>query len=325
MKAPQLLCCVMAFAVALAGCRGAGTQADANKTAKDVASDIKGETKKIAAKAGDELADGWLTTKIQSKFVADREIKATDINVSARDGVVTLKGRVQNEPMRSLAVAIAQNTDGVKQVVDQLFVMVAAPVAVADPANGATAGAVATTGRAVSERTLPTDDARITSGIQAKYFLDDKIKGRRIDVTSSNGIVTLHGEVGSDDERAQALLLARSAEGVQRVEDNLTVVIEQHSEAPPSPALTAAPGAVAQPPAAAKVDDTAMTTRLQTKLSSDGLVKGADIQVTAKNGVILLEGTVPTRAAKQRALTLAGEAEGVTQVVDRIRVGKRTK
>jgi osmotically-inducible protein OsmY len=47
--------------------------------------------------------------------------------------------------------------------------------------------------------------------------------------------------------------------------------------------------------------------------------------VTAKNGVILLEGTVPTRAAKQRALTLAGEAEGVTQVVDRIRVGKRTK
>jgi len=324
MKAPQLLCCVMAFAVALAGCEGAGTKADANKTAKDVASDIKGETKKIAAKAGDELADGWLTTKIQSKFVADREIKATDINVSSRDGVVTLKGRVQNEPMRSLAVAIAQNTDGVKQVVDQLFVMVAAPVAVADPANAATGGAVATTGRAVPESTPRTDDARITSGIQAKYFLDDKIKGRRIDVTSSNGIVTLHGEVGSDDERAQALLLARSAEGVQRVEDSLTVVTEQ-SEAAPSPALTAAPSAVAQPPAAAKVDDTAMTTRLQTKLSSDGLVKGADIQVTAKNGVILLEGTVPTRAAKQRALTLAGEAEGVTQVVDRIRVGKRTK
>jgi len=324
MKAPRLLCGVMALAVALTGCRGVGTQADASKTAKAVASDVKGETKKVAAKAGDELADGWLTTKIQSKFVADREIKATDINVSSRDGVVTLKGRVQNEPMRSLAVAIARNTSGVKQVVDQLSVMVAAPVAPARPANAVTAGAVATTGSAVPDSTARTDDARITSGIQAKYFLDDKVQVRRIDVNSSNGIVTLHGEVGSDHERAQALLLARTTEGVQRVEDNLTVVIEPQSSATSSPALSSAPSATESRTAAAKVDDTT-TTRLQTTLSSDGLVKSADIHVTAKNGVILLEGTVPTSAAKQRALTLAREAEGVTQVVDRIRVGKRTK
>ena len=184
-------------------------------------------------------------------------------------------------------VHFARPTDGVKQVVDQLFVMVAAPVALADPAKAATAGAVATTGNAVPGSTPRTDDARITSGIQAKYFLDDRVKGRRIDVTSSNGIVTLRGEVGSDDERAQALLLARTTEGVQRVEDNLTVMIEQQSEAAPTPALSAAPSAVAQRAAAAKVDDTAMTTRLQTKLSSDGQVKSADIQVTAKNGVIL--------------------------------------
>src|SRR6185503_6731623 len=159
--------------------------------------------KKVAGKAGDELADGWLTTKIQSKFVADREIKATDIEVSSREGVVTLKGRVQNEPMRSLAVAIAQNTNGVKQVVDQLSVMVAAPVA-ARPANAVTAGAVATTGSAVPDSTPRTDDARITAGIQAKYFLDDRVKARRIEVKSSNGIVTLRGDVGSDDEHAQA-------------------------------------------------------------------------------------------------------------------------
>jgi osmotically-inducible protein OsmY len=62
-----------------------------------------------------------------------------------------------------------------------------------------------------------------------------------------------------------------------------------------------------------------------TRLSSEHLVKGADIQVTAKSGVLLLEGTAPSTAAKQRALTLARETEGVTQVVDRIRVGKRAK
>jgi osmotically-inducible protein OsmY len=321
MKAPQLLLGVTALAVALTGCQ---RQADVNRAASAVASDAKVGTEKVAAKAGDQLADGWLTTKIQSKFVADPDIKATDVNVSSRDGVVTLKGRVQNEPMRSLAVAIAQNTDGVTQVVDQLSVTIAGPVA-APPANTATAHAVATTGTAVPASTPRIDDARITTGILAKYFLDDKVKGRRIDVDSSNGIVTLRGEVGSDDERIQALLLARTTEGVQRVEDNLTVVIDQQGGATAVPASSAAPSASTQGTAAPKADDATLTTRVVTRLSSEPLVKSAGIQVSARRGVLLLEGTVPTTATKQRALTLARETEGVTQVVDRIRVGKHTR
>jgi len=42
-------------------------------------------------------------------------------------------------------------------------------------------------------------------------------------VQAANGVVTLRGSVASETERAQALLLARSASGVQRVEDYLVV------------------------------------------------------------------------------------------------------
>jgi len=49
-------------------------------------------------------------------------------------------------------------------------------------------------------------------------------------------------------------------------------------------------------------------------------VKSAPIEVTAKSGVVLLRGTVPTRAAKERALTVARGTDGVTQVVERIQV-----
>ncbi len=224
MKTPQLLCGVIALTAALAGCDRTATQADAKKIATDVAAGVKAGTQKAAAKAGDELADGWLIAKIQSKFVADHEITATDIDVSSRDGVVTLKGRVLNEPMRSLAVAIAKNTDGVTKVVDQLSVMIASPVAPSRPGNS-TGGAVATTGKVTDAATRPgaLDDARITSSIQAKYFLDDRIKGRQISVDTSNGVVTLRGEVGGETERREALLLARTTEGVKRVEDSLTV------------------------------------------------------------------------------------------------------
>ena len=312
MKAPQLFGGALTLAIALSGCHRPASKAEVQQTASDAAATVKVES----AKAREQLADAWLTTKIQSKFVGDREIKATDINVSSHDGVVTLKGRVLNDPMRKLAVAIAQNTDGVRQVVDQLNVEIAPPVP-ARAQNAATPDAVATTGTAgniARPATVSTsDDARITSSIQSKYFMDERIKGRHIDVATDGGVVTLNGEVGDETERAEALLLARTTEGVKRVEDSLTVTAGQSSSA----TSTATP-----PTAVAPAGDETLTARIKSQLSADTQIKGAPLDVSAKNGVVLLQGTVTTRAAKQRALTLARGTDGVTQVVDRIRIGK---
>jgi osmotically-inducible protein OsmY len=315
MKAPQLFGGALTLAIALSGCHRPASKAEVQQTASDAAAKVKVES----AKAREQLADAWLTTKIQSKFVGDHEIKATDINVSSHDGVVTLKGRVLNDPMRKLAVAIAQNTDGVRQVVDQLNVEIAPPVP-ARAQNAATPDAVATTGTAgntARPATVPaSDDARITSSIQSKYFMDERIKGRHIDVATEGGVVTLNGEVGDETERAQALLLARTTEGVKRVEGSLTVTGGQPSAA----TSTAAPSTAAAP-----AGDETLTARIKSQLSSDTQIKGAPLDVSAKNGVVLLQGTVTTKAAKQRALTLARGTDGVTQVVDRIRIGRAKK
>jgi osmotically-inducible protein OsmY len=67
--------------------------------------------------------------------------------------------------------------------------------------------------------------------------------------------------------------------------------------------------------------DDMLVARVQSQLSTDATANGGAIEVTAKNGVVLLQGTVPTSAVKQRALMAARGVEGVTQVVDRIRVG----
>jgi osmotically-inducible protein OsmY len=77
--------------------------------------------------------------------------------------------------------------------------------------------------------------------------------------------------------------------------------------------------------APAPVGDEALTAHVRSQLSSDTQLKGAPLDVSAKSGVVLLQGTVTTNAAKQRALTLARGTEGVTQVVDRIRIRKATK
>ena len=306
MKSPQLFCCLVVLGSVAAGCHQAPTREDVKQNAQATAADIKTKS----AEAKDRLADAWITTQVKSKLVGDREIRARDIDVDTHDGVVTLKGRVLNEQLRQLAMVLANRTSGVRQVVDQLQVQVAPPTNV--QWNRGTPGAVATSGSgdANAPVTIVSDDARVAAAIQSKYFQDDRIKGRHIEVTSHGGVVTLNGEVTDETERAQALLLARTTDGVTRVEDNLTV----GSAAAPAATAVTSPNA-----------DDSLIARVQSQLSSDAQMKGASIEVTAKNGVVLLQGTVSSAAAKQRALTIARGTDGVTQVVDRVQVGKAKK
>jgi osmotically-inducible protein OsmY len=66
--------------------------------------------------------DGWITTKIQSKFFLSGEIRGQSIDVMTAGGVVTLQGRVDSDVTRRTAETIAGETRGVRRVVNQLTV-----------------------------------------------------------------------------------------------------------------------------------------------------------------------------------------------------------
>ena len=65
------------------------------------------------------------------------------------------------------------------------------------------------------------DDAAITTAVKTKLLADSKVGGLKIDVDTTNGVVTLTGPVYSKAERAQALKLARGTHGVKRVVSKL--------------------------------------------------------------------------------------------------------
>ena len=214
---------------------------ETEQEARDLASDAR----TAAARASDQLADSWLTTKIQAQYFADDDVKARHINVSTRDGAVVLTGSVDDRRAREQAVQIARNTDGVREVEDRLTIDREAVAAVGEAEGseavasapstdpGATSGAIPTTGTASAmPPVVAIDDEAVTTRIQAKYFLDNAIKARDIEIATQNGVVTVRGEVASEAERAQALLLARTTEGVQRVEDSLTVEASLASRPP---------------------------------------------------------------------------------------------
>ena len=67
------------------------------------------------------------------------------------------------------------------------------------------------------------EEGSLTAKIKAKMVLDDLVKARDINVTTSGTTVTLTGTVHSETERARATALARETEGVTKVVDHLTV------------------------------------------------------------------------------------------------------
>jgi osmotically-inducible protein OsmY len=175
---------------------------------------VRGDTATATEAAAAELerlagSDPWITAKVQAKYFLDPDVKALDLDVTTRDGVVTLQGAVETEAERRHAVAIARNTDGVRDVRDDLRVGVDAP----NEPRG-------TSGRGILAGAT---DPWITTKIQSKYFLDADVKGHRIDVDTRDGVVTLSGTVASTTRRELAEQIARDTDGVTRVINRLTV------------------------------------------------------------------------------------------------------
>ena len=68
------------------------------------------------------------------------------------------------------------------------------------------------------------DDAAIKTAIKGKMAADVKLSTlTNIEVNSTNGVVTLAGQVNTETDRIQAEQVARSVDGVVRVNNELQV------------------------------------------------------------------------------------------------------
>ena len=198
---------------------------------------------------------------------------------------------------------------------------------------GTMAVATSASAQATRNATELMNDAWITTQIHAKFFLDPDIKGRDINVDTTAGVVTLRGEVHSAAEHNQALAKAKETDGVKRVVDKLVVTpgdrpitaeIRDKAAAslPRDKEQAKAQARTAADRVGKEISDTWITTQVEAMYFLDREVKGMQISVTTKGGVVTLAGTVDSDTARQKALADARSIEGVTQVVDKLAVKK---
>jgi len=154
-------------------------------------------------------SDVGITTKVKAKMAVDDVVRGYTIEVATERGVVTLTGNIDSEEAKARALSLAKSTSGVVEVKDM--------IAVKRPGGD---GDAPDPGRTVG---VTIDDADTTIRVKSRLLEDPLVKGLRIDVDTRDGVVYLTGTVRSEDEKKQAIKLARETQGVKDVQANLTV------------------------------------------------------------------------------------------------------
>ena len=154
-----------------------------------------------------------------------------------------------------------------------------------------------------SGQTTPVNDSSITNTIQKDYSQDKLLHPFDINVSTTNGIVNLSGQLDTDMQYQQAVSLAESTDGVADVKaDNLTV---KDSKSPLSDTYITA-----------KIDGLL----LKGATIGDKDVKFTNVNVETTNGVVYLSGTVENKAQINNIIEIANRVDGVKSVKSVLKV-----
>jgi osmotically-inducible protein OsmY len=292
----------------VAGADGVRDQIMVDQSAAEAPPSAAAETRAPAGQAAPSLA--WITTKIQAAYFISPQIKPWNIDVTTRSGgVVELRGRVEDQAAKDEAIRIAREIDGVARVEDRLRVQQDAPREETSPVARGQESPAGGQDDLFEENLF--SDTWLTAKVQSKYYLDDDIRGRDIDVTTEDGVTTLKGTVQSEQERRQVVALARTTDGVRDVRDQLVVGSDTKTGPPESTSSQSA----LQP-----IEDTWITTKIQSQYFLDPLVKGHEINVDTQRGVVTLTGTVATEELKKTAEQIARETDGTVRVMNQLKI-----
>lgn len=151
---------------------------------------------KIAAKT-----DKQTQLDVLAALARDLRFKPAEIGVEVDAGVVTLTGTVSSYPKLGLAAEIAGNVPGVKDVANDLMVIVAR------------------------------DDTRIAQAVRDALEWDVTVPDARIDSVVRRGVVTLKGTVDFWYERQAAADVISTLLGVVCVNNHIVIAPPKRSDA----------------------------------------------------------------------------------------------
>lgn len=242
------------------------------------------------------LEDVRITASVKTAFALNRHLKDLPIEVSTDYGQLSLKGRVETEVQRELALEIASSIKGVKGVKEELtFFEGERP---APPEQ--------TPERSLGEKI---DDLTLSASVRTALSLYENLPTKDIKVKTFRSTVTLEGFIYSEAQKELAEKVARDVEGVVKVDNNLAIQAPGQGE-----------GKEGARPWRERLDDTWIEAQVKSSLLLNRNIEGLKIDVEVKEGVVTLKGQVPTGAHRDLAEKIAEGVKGVKEVKNLLEV-----
>lgn len=164
-------------------------------TATDLTVDPRMEREKLRVGKFPPRADSEIHAAVERVFQQDPRVRPFHPEVSVKDGIVTLRGSVNQLDAKRIAEEDARSVAGVWHVRNLLKVKPGDPV----------------------------PDEETAENVREAIRLDPFVQRRQIDVTVHDGEVRLEGTVGSKFEKKRAESAASAAAGVVAIHNDLRV------------------------------------------------------------------------------------------------------
>ena len=149
-----------------------------------------------------ENSDAWLATKVKTMFLFHHNVGPIT-EVSAKDGIVTLRGKANSQAQMDLTTEYAKDVEGVKGVNNEM--------------------AVSKTSKETQTAEGDIDDASINALVQMTLLYHRSTSDLNTSVTTKRGMVTLSGKAKTETEKDMAAKLAYDVKGVRGVNNQMTI------------------------------------------------------------------------------------------------------
>jgi len=241
-----------------------------------------------------DVTDAVIRMRVERSLEEDSALEGTDMKVkSVNNGVVLLAGEARTMSEYLIAIEDVVSVPGVRGIgsevksPDLVAELLANPDEVRDERGRGLSGAAA--------------DLWITTATKLRLLADPRVPGMDVGVDVWNGVVTLHGNVPTEDAVEAASEAARETKGVKAIENEIMVIPEPGREA-------------------IRARDKVLATEVRHALGATESVPGSGIRVEINGGVVRLTGTVPSEQHRLLAVTAAHATPGVSAVEEDLRV-----
>lgn len=268
----------------------------ASRRAERVAESVRGVrsvTNRLEVGPGAMWSDAQVARYVKQALANDPAAQDYELEVTAKNGVVTLVGSVDSPAERQLAVDIASDVFGVRAVRPRIKV---------------------TTG-------VERPESAILHDIEAAWRFDPHVDPAGLSVEVRDRTAVVQGEVQSAEARRRAIAAA-AVVGIDEVDATLLVVSAPEEARDLQEEEEDVPERIVYPEEQPLQDhpDEAVRAAIEDRLDRHPRVDAERVEVSVEKGAVMLRGQVESLKESRSAEVVALQSEGVSVVHNRLQV-----